>query len=95
MYQTTCTCPVCGEVFDVVAHSTPEPNALATAMLVQPERRAHADKSPQCTQDERWYLGWNKQTTSVDGPSLTAEETKQVIDGFAPVTSPDKPTRGL
>lgn len=62
MYYTICKCPVCGQELDTLSHPAPEPSGQATAMLIQPLRREHAEQSPACTQDERWYQGWTKET---------------------------------
>lgn len=35
------------------------------AMLVQGERRAHGQASPQCTKDPRWAKGWDVSTREV------------------------------
>jgi hypothetical protein len=61
-YITIASCPVCGAVFDVVQHAGPEMGAMSGAMLIGPERRAHARVSPSCRIHPDWIIGWKMQT---------------------------------
>lgn len=89
MYETTVTCPVCGAVFDIISHEEPKPHAQAVAMLAQPERLNHGDKSPECMAHKDWIKGWNTITIEVMDRSkieacLCGAKNSQVVSEYRP-----------
>lgn len=68
-YVTIACCPVCRAEFDKIFHDAPEMSAMGGALLLGPERRKHAEVSPQCRDGEGWVRGWDTETRAT-----TAEE---------------------
>jgi hypothetical protein len=64
-YESTITCPCCGEVFEVIRHREPHPHGQATAMMCNDIRREHGRQKPECTRNPKWVKGWNIATVTV------------------------------
>ena len=69
MFITTLKCPVCDETLDRIEHQSPQPEAMAIALLGSDSRREHGYDSPSCRADARWMDGWTRTTAAKEEPA--------------------------